>query len=339
MGTQTTENHDEDQHRPAGNELEVEMGGEAEGLEIELVDDTPAEDKGRKPLGKDALAENDEAEQYNEKFKKRIGELRHQAHDERRAREAAQRERDEAIQFARETFQRARQLEEQLAHGRASYAKTYSEKANAMLTSAKEKQRKAYEAGDSEAMAEAMAEIAAATTEINQARYWEEEAQNSSKAALQAKESDVDLQQPHQRARQPQQQAPAPDPRAVDWAERNTWFGKNELMTALAYGVHENLVSSGVNPVEDAEEYYTAIDTEMRRRFPEHDWDSVDSGTAPRAKQPTKKTTSPVAPVARTASGKPNRVVLTKSQLAMAERMGLTAQQYAVELLKLQKGE
>lgn len=313
-------------------------GEEEDDVELEVVDDTPPEDRGRKPLKHDALAVDDEAEQFNEKFKKRIGELRHQAHDERRAREAAQRERDEAMRMAQETYRRMKTLEQQLTYGQASYAKTYSEKANAMLAAAKEKHRKAYESGDSDAMAEASAEIAQAANEVQQAKHWEAEAERNANSALQHQDDEVDFTQSRQEHFQQQAAAPEPDPQAVEWTKKNKWFGKDPAMTSLAYGVHEYLVSSGVDPVRDADEYYATIDQEMRRRFPEFEWDSEDSGTRP-TKNTTKKPASVVAPVARTASGKPNKMVLTKSQLRVAESLGLTPVQYARELQKLQKGE
>lgn len=323
----------DDQYVNESIETEITLP-DSDDVEIEVVDDTPPEDRNRKPLGKDALAEDDsEAEQYTEKVKRRMGELRHQAHDERRAKEAALRERDEAVRVAKETYKRAKELEQRLTQGEASYATEIASKADLALEAAKQKHKQAYENGDSERMAEAVAEMAEAKAQAMNAKRWAEDADFRAKNPVQDEENLVDS---DQHSRQQQRTAPPkPDPAAVEWAERNqSWFQKDFAMTSLAMGVHNHLVQNeGLDPVKDAAKYYAFIDREMRKRFPDHSWEDSEND-APRRK----KTSQPVAPVSRVASGQKNKVVLNKTQVEMAKKFGLTLEQYARELQKLNQG-
>lgn len=313
--------------------LEVSVEGE-EKPEIVVIDDVPPEDRNRKPLAKDALAEDDEATEYSEKIKKRLGELRHQAHDERRAKEAALRERDEATRLAKAAYEKAKQLEHRLTHGEATFAEEYGNKAQLALEAAKAKHRTAYEAADSDKLAEAMAEIAEATQQMTNAKRWQQEARAKvERSALQQEEDNVESQ-----AQSHQTQTVAADPDAVAWTKKNSWFGSDPAMTSLAYGVHEQLIRSGVDPRKNADQYYAAIDSEMRRRFPEYEWNDDDADDTGRATKPRKPAAPIVAPVTRTTSGNKNKVVLTQTQVRMAEKLGLTLEQYARELHKLNQG-
>lgn len=319
---------------------EVELEDDNNPVEVNIVDDTPEVDKGRKPLNKDALAEDDEAAKYAKDVKRRLGELRHQAHDERRAKEAALRERDEAIRVAQEVLRTKKDLERQLTFGESSFANEAVQHHKLAVANAKEKHRKAYEAGDPDAMAEAVAELAAASQAFENANRWSAGAKQKAEnfAVQQSKEGVDSQQQSRQQQAAPVVNQPVKDPRAEEWVSKNSdWFGPNPDMTSLAFGVHERLVKEGVHPVEDADEYYEALNAEMRKRFPEYEWDD-ESGEAvakpePKTKPATKKPT--VAPVTRVANGAKNKVVLTQTQVRMAERFGLTLEQYARELVKL----
>lgn len=319
-------------------------------IEVVVEDDTPEADRNRKPLEKDPLAEKstlEEAEEVSGKVKKRIGELTRKAHDERREKEAAIREREEATRIASAALQRNRLLESQLNNGEVAFANETAERAKLSVESAKAKYRKAFEAGDPEAIADASAELAAATNSEQQARNWMANAQRkldeSAKKPLH-KESDGIDSDTSRVDTQPNTQRPAvsaPDESATDWASRNEWFGKNRKMTSYVYGVHEDLVfEQGINPVEDAEEYYKAIDSEMRQRFPEYEWGDEGATSKPAAvPPPTTRKSSPapiVAPVTRAPTGAaPGKVTLTKSEVALAKKIGLTVEEYAREKIKL----
>jgi hypothetical protein len=316
--------------------IEVSLEG-ADELEIVVEDDTPLADRGRKPLEKDALAIDDEAEKYSEGVKKRLGELRHQAHDERRRKEEAQRERDEAVNFAKTALQKARELEKKLIYGEASYSGEVAEKAKLAMAAAKDKHSRAFEAGDAIAMAEAVAELAAAAQQEAEAKRWNTVSRQKAENALQQDDDEVDSRISQQK---PALRPITPDAQATEWAQKNAWFGNEPDMTALVYGVHERLVKAGVHPVKDAEQYYSTIDAEMRRRFPEYEWqDESDGGKPPKTPSSGKpKITPAVAPVTRTPSstGK-GKVVLTQTQVKMAQKFGLTLEQYAREIVKLEQ--
>lgn len=316
------------------NNIESDVNDEQnDDIEIDVVDDTPQDDQGRKPVKEAVVPADEEAEQYSDNVKKRLGALKHQFHDERRSRESAERERDEAVRVAQVAYQRTKQLEQQLTFGEASYAGEVQEKAVLSVASAKEKYRKAFDAGDPDALAEAAEELATASQASANAKQWQAQAKKKAEDALQTEKTVVESPQ----SRQSNDPAPAkPDQQALDWASDNKdWFGTDPTMTSLAYGVHERLVKAGVSPVEDAEEYYSSIDAEMRKRYPEYAW----QGDSPAQKQePAKKPKPAVASVNRVPSGNKAKITLTKSQVAMAERLNLTLEQYARELVKLERG-
>jgi len=341
------------QARVPGNDAEVDVNTlDDQDLIVEIADDTPPEDKGRKALEHDPLEKkdsDDEAVQYTKGVKKRINELTHKAHDERRRAERAEREKEEAVRFAQAQFQRARMLEAQLTQGEAAFAGTTLEKEQLAVTTAQDKYKKAYESGDPDAIATATAEIAAASQRLEQARHWSAQAKNRQQSSLQNQNVDVDS-QPRDVNTQPRQAQPEePDSTAIEWSEKNEWFGKNRKMTSYVYGIHEELTHErGLHPVRDAEEYYAAIDKEMRERFPDYDWgetsvdtsDNDDDDDDKPAKKPAAKkpASSVVAPVTRTTSGNGKKVTLTESEVRIAKSFGLTPQEYAREKLKLNKG-
>ena len=127
---------------------------------------------------------------------------------------------------------------------------------------------------------------------------------------------------------------PALDPKAEAWKEKNPWFGTDEEMTALALGLHEKLVRSGVDPRSD--DYYDRVNATMRKRFPEAFEDAEEERTQTReAEKPTRtKPANVVAPVTR--SSAPRQIRLTPTQVALAKKLGLSNEQYARELMKLE---
>jgi hypothetical protein len=122
---------------------------------------------------------------------------------------------------------------------------------------------------------------------------------------------------------------PKPDSKAVAWQEKNDWFGKDEEMTSLALGLHEKLVRSGVSPTSD--DYYRRIDSTMQKRFPEYFGDATLDEEKPAERT---KPSNVVAPATRSTA--PKKVKLTKTQVALAKKFGLTPEQYARETLKLE---
>ena len=124
--------------------------------------------------------------------------------------------------------------------------------------------------------------------------------------------------------------APPPDDAAVSWASKNSWFGKDRLMTGMAYGLHEELISSGIHPQRDAAKYYGEINQQMRKRFPDYGWGDSEG------KEPRQRTsTNIVAPVTRTSSGG-KKVSLTQTQVAIAKRLNIPLAEYAKQVAVLE---
>ena len=270
--------------------------------EVEVVDDTPEEDKGRPPM-KEPPAEvtDEELSQYSDGVKKRIQHFSKGYHEERRAKEAALREREEAIRFAQQLAEENKKLQSSQGQTQQVLIEQAKRVVENELAEAKRKYKEAYEAGDSDALVAAQEEITAAKIKADRVN-------NFKPAPVQQEKPVV------QPAPQPVQQAPQVDAKASAWQDANPWFGVDEEMTALALTVHRKLVEGGVNPSSD--EYYERINNRMRQVFP----DAFPS------EKPVKKSTV-VAPATRSTA--PKKIVLTKSQVNIAKRLGLTNEQYA----------
>jgi len=293
-------------------------------FEIEEEDDTPPQDRNRDPLPdqvKDEL-ENDNLEEYSARVKERMAQLKKAWHDERRAKEAESREREEAIRYAQRIIAENNKLKTTLSTGEEDYLKTLKEKYESDLAIAQRDYREAHANGDTDKLIEAQ-------TKMNEAQYKLGQAQGMkpqySKEALQEDQNSVSSEQ----AKLLQPRVNKPDQRALDWQQNNQWFGKDQEMTSLALGLHEKLVSSGVDPSSD--QYYRRIDNTMHKLFPDHFGDADESLEGQPA-QRTKKPSTVVAPATRSTS--PKKVRLTKTQLALAKKFKLTPEQYAKELLK-----
>ena len=302
----------------------AEAAPEAE-LKIEIEDDTPPEDRNRKPLPKEVVDEldNDDLEDYSEKVRKRLGQMKKVWHDERREKERAAREKDEALRFAQTQFEENQRLKQRLGVGEKAYIQEVTKAANNELATAKDKLKLAYESGDAAQITEAQELLTDAKLKLQQyARF---------QPALQNQESGV---QPPQQVTTPQvQPAPVIDQKAEAWKQKNTWFGVDEEMTALALGLHQKLVRSGVDPRSD--DYYRQVDDVMRKRYPEVFDDGEEPTQTKQAEKPARaKTANVVAPVTRSTA--PRQVRLTPTQVAIAKKLGLSNEQYAKAMIQLE---
>lgn len=281
-------------------------------IELEVVDDTPPQDRGRKPLDREVEdPSDDEIAEYSDKVQRRIKELSHARHDERRAKEAAVREREEAARVAQQLFDENRKLREIYNQSAQYMTESASSKAELELQAARQKVKEAQESYDTD-------QIIAAQEELAAARYRFEQAKSFKPNALQIPEDGVYSQTT------PQQSSAKVDEKAARWQARNQWFGTDDEMTSLALGVHKKLVENGLDPRSNA--YYERIDARMREVFPDYFGEM--------RKELPKRSASVVAAPTRTA-GKGVKVTLTKSQEALARKFGLTNEQYAKEVLKL----
>jgi hypothetical protein len=289
-------------------------------LEIEIIDDTPESDRGREPLPDEVKAEleNVDAEEYSAKVKSRIDQMKKAWHDERRAKEQAAREREEAAAMTKRLMEERDALRRQLAEGENWALEQAKQRTALQLEQAKRAYRDAYEQGDSEMITNAQQELSRATYQAEQM------AGMSPRYALQQQNEEV-----YNQFKEPEQpvRAPAPDQKASDWGSRNEWFGNDDEMTSFALGVHQKLVRDGIPPSTD--EYYERIDARMREVFPSH------FGVEEAPKKEKRRPTTNVAPAGRTTKGK--KVALTRSQLAIAKKLGVSPEAYAKELMKQQE--
>ena len=296
---------------------------EAGELEIEVEDDTPEEDKGRKPSKPPEEVTDEELENYSEKVKKRINHFSKGYHDERRAKEQALREREAAEAYAKQLIEENKQLKQSSTKNQSALIESAKRQVEAELNAAKRAYRDAYEAGETDAIVEAQQLLNSAQIRMDKV--------NSFKAPT------VEEETPLQRSSNTvQQQVEAPstpqitrDEKAETWRDENPWFGSDDEMTAFALGYHNKLVKDGVDPQSDT--YYEKINSRMREVFP----DQLDDGIDDEPEEPRRKSSNVVAPATRSTA--PKKVRLTQSQIAIANRLGVPLEQYARQAADLMR--
>jgi len=296
-----------DNPRKGGSVVEAEEKVEDDKPEIEVVDDTPEADRGRKPMEEPPKEmADDELAKYDESVRKRIQHFTKGYHEERRAKEAALREREEALRLAEAIIEENKKLKGSLSTNQTALLEQAKKNIANDLEQAKVKYKAAYESGDADA-------LVSAQEELTTAKMRAERIASFKPPSLQEPETPVKT----------EVQAPPPvqrDPKLLAWQEQNQWFGSNKRMTAFALGLHDDLVAEGVTAGSDA--YYKRIDQEMRERFPET-FDSekpADASTSPPKR-------SNVAPATRSTA--PKKIVLTKTQVEIAKRLGVPLELYA----------
>jgi len=281
---------------------------------IDVEDNTPEEDRNKPPLPEKVKEElyNDELEDYSTKVKKKLIQMKKLAHDERREKENALREQQEAISFAQRVMEENKRLKSNLNNSEKNVLATVQKAVEMEMTEAKRAYREAYDSGDTDKVMEAQERLTQATLKV-------EKVKNFRPQPLQEEETPVQMQpQPIQQVR--------PDPSAQVWQQENPWFGEDEEMTSLALGLHERLKREGV--AVSSQEYYRRIDATIRKRFPEKFEEEAEQETRPVRKS------SVVAPATRTTS--PKRVRLNPSELNLAKKLNLTPEQYAKAKLEME---
>ena len=304
--------------------------GEEQGAEINLDDkgepekvEAPAEEKIEvEQVSEDKTFENeretklekkeekDELKEYSDGVQKRIAKLT------RKMREA-ERQREEAVAYAQSIKSKNDEMEGRISKMDSSYVSEFETRVKTGLAAAKLALKNAIESQDVEAQIAAQQQLAALT--MDEARVNSIKVANENKPKAQEREVNIT---PQQRA--PQQQS---DPRAEEWASRNTWFGNDSAMTYTAFDIHKTLVEKeGFDP--QSNEYYTEVDRRIRLEFP-HKFDKVEDTTTERAK-PAQN----VASARRSASTSKGRktVKLSPSQVAIAKRLGVPLEAYAKQL-------
>ena len=228
-------------------------------IELEVVDDTPPEDRGREPMPKELVKEleEDELEDYSEKVKSRLKQMKKVWHDERREKEAALREQQTAIEMARKIAEENRALKARLTDGEKSLVLTATSAAELEMEIAKRAYKEAYEAGDSDKIVDAQEKFNAANYRLQRLKGY--------KPPVQEEKNEVNIPQA-------QPQEVRLDPKTESWRRQNTWFGSDEEMTASALGLHQKLEKQYGKDFVNTDKYWNTIDSTMRKRFPEHEW-------------------------------------------------------------------
>lgn len=312
-----------------------DIAAEDDKFEVEIEDDTPKEDRRRRPDpdGPPEDPTEDELASYDEKVQARIKKFTRGYHDERRAKEEALREREAAETFAKQVFEENKRLQQQLSTGSKAFIEQSQTSADMALANAKKKYKEAYENGDVDAIADAQAEIAQATLKLDKA-------QGLKPIEVEEKEYTPAKPEPSKVS-----------PRTQKWVESNSsWWGVDDEMTMSAMGIDRKLQKLYGPDYVGTEEYFKTIDKTMRKRFPEHfDDQSEEDDTPPprkRVSEPVdeddepprraQKITSVVAPASR--STPPNRVKLKGSEATIARRLGVPIEEYARQVAILKRG-
>ena len=293
----------EENPRKGGNVVEPESNEP----EIEVVDDTPPEDRGRKPMTEPPKeVTDDELSKYDESVQKRIKHFTKGYHDERRAKESAEREKDEALRLAQAVLAENKKLKGSVNQNQTALLEQAKKVVSGEVEAAKRMYREAYEAGDTDKLVEAQ-------EALTHAKIRADKVNNFRPAPLQVDETPVQIEQ------QPTRAAPVDD-KLLAWQDKNQWFGSNKRMTAYALGLHEELVSEGIPSGSD--EYYRRINTDIRERFSDQFGaeESVDA-------KPQRAKSNNVAPATRSTA--PRKIVLTQTQVNLAKRLGVPLELYA----------
>jgi hypothetical protein len=296
----------------------IEVVTDESDIEVEIVDDTPERDRGRKPLDREVADPTDEEiESYSDNVKKRIKDLTHARHDERRAKESLLREKQELERLAQHMMEENRKLKQTVNTGNEQYVASVKQIADSEVDTARRALKEAQESFDNEA-------ISAAQEALIDAKMKAEAVKNFRPNTLQVDEPVVQM-------RQQQETAPQVDEKTLRWQAKNQWFGASgfEEHTSFALGLHQKLVNSGLDPRSD--EYFERIDSRMKSTFP----DVFGNEDRPKSGDGSRRPASVVAPATRSTGAR--KVQLSPTQVALAKKYGLTPQQYAAEVAKLEK--
>ena len=307
---------------------------EPDEIDIEIVDDTPPEDKNRKPMPKEALSEevtDEELDEYDAKVQKRIKKLTKGYHDIRREKDEATRMREEAIRVAQVLLDENKRLQSTLHEGSKVYIEQGKQGAEVELTMAKKAYKEAYDSGDSDALVEAQQRISEATLKLDKVYNLR---------PIEPKEQEVYIPQATQ-------EAPAQDEKLTTWLDNNSWYGgesqEEDEMTGLALTIHNRLAREYGEKYIGTDDYYQKIDSTIRKRFPDYFGSAEETEVEPAknranpAKTRAKPAASVVAPATRSVA--PKKVQLTPTQVQIAKRLGVPLELYAKKVAEQTNGE
>ena len=300
-GKKTEEDYREPEPEP---EPEVE-----DKVEVEVYDDTHKADRTRKPSEPPADVTDEELADYSEKVQQRIKHFSKGYHDERRAKEAAQREREELEQYAQRLIDENKELKGTVNKNQEALLEQAKRATESELEAAKQTYKEAYESGEADRVVEAQ-------EALTNAKIRSDRLDNFELPPLQEEETTV-------------QQPRVADPRADKWANDNPWFRENQEMRDVAMAIHQSLVRNNITP--QADNYYEEIDSRMRSFYPNYFEGEVEEVEKPKPRS------NVVAPAARSTS--PKKVRLSHSAQAIAKRLGVPLEEYAKQMAALNKSE
>jgi hypothetical protein len=297
----------EENEKPVEVNLDEQQPKEEAAKEEEKVEVEQVETKEEKPVEEKTEEKKDELKEYSEGVQKRIAKLT------RKMREA-ERQREEAIAFAESTKRDKETLEGRLSKLDKTYVSEFESRVKTNLAAAKLALKTAIESQDVEAQVAAQEQIANLT--MDAARL----------TSMKNREEPIREKQVNITPQRSNTQQAVTDPRAEEWAAKNSWFGNDSAMTYTAFDIHKKLVEEeGYDPKTN--EYYTEVDKRIRLEFP-HKFDKIEETTTERAK-PAQN----VASARRSAStGRKKTVKLTSTQVAIAKRLGVPLEDYAKQL-------
>jgi len=279
-----------------------EVENETKEDDVEVYDDTPEQDRGKEHLG-DVEIPEDEISQYSKNVQHRLKQLSRNVHDERREKERLAREHQEALKYAKAVAEQNRQLQQRLSQGESVLIESHKDRVNARLAQAERDYKEAYEAGDTDKMLDAQKRLASYSAEQREVENYRPVYQN---APLQQQQNSVQMPQI------------VPDEKTRRWVAQNEWFEKDREMRSFALGVHDDLVARGITP--SSEEYFERIEKRVREVFPKYFG--------------AKKPANVVAPASRSTGS--SKIRLSKSEVAIAKRLGVPLQEYAKYVMKEQ---
>ena len=318
---------------------EKEALSESDDFDLEIVDDKPPVSKAAyEPTG------DEELDSYSASVRKRLDKATFKRREAERLAEEAVTAAQQLNQQNQNLSAKNKEYESLINRGETALVSQIKQKAQLAAEKAKAEYKKAHEEGNTDDIVSSQERMIEAQSQMQEAeRYERSLPQQPTQQQQMAQQQQLAYQQQQQAYQQQQQQpvnsVPAPEPKAKEWGEKNTWFGDEEHkgMTAYAYALHEEAIKdNGLSPNSD--QYFEYIDGGMRGRFSEYEWSentSKDvSGGGQTAPSTTSQPSSVVAPSARNNGAKPRKMKLTSSQVSLAKRLGLTNAQYANQLVK-----
>jgi hypothetical protein len=322
---------DKEQFKFPDEQDEVKNQGKPLEDEVDIVieDDTPEADRNVKPMPEDKVKELEEATDEEEENlphksqKERLQQYKKVWNDERRAKEAADKERQAALDLARRVIEENKQLKERYSAGEKTYIETAQNAAENKVALAKRAYKEALDSGDADRVVEAQ-------SMLNEAQIEAQQTKNFRPSTLQDNENEVQLQQV-------EQQKPRVEAKTQEWLDANPWYGAKKAMSNFAVGVHEELVDEYGATIVGTDQYFKRIDQTMRKKFPEYFDIQEDSNEAEPKENQTSQKTKPstvVAPATRSTSSK--QVRLKTTQMALIKKLGITPEQYSREFLKME---